>query len=244
MGSAIDGTIAFLRAGQHATPSLIIGRRLRWTRSGARPRWCAGARHAARFGTTTICFSRCCIRWRVVALFAGDIASPIPLVAASSEQTSRVLLATSSRSILPHGPSRIDGDVLHYDFLIVQAGASHSVFRSSRVGSARARSQNAGRCAGDAAAGARRLRSAPSANRNPARQRRLLTFVIVGGGPTVWNWQARLRRSPGSRWRRTFAPFVRGVRAHRPASKEPAVLPPFADSAAHCGAALARTPWR
>ena len=72
------------------------------------------------------------------------------------------------------------------------------------MGRTRARPQDARRRAGDQAA--RVLLAFEAAEREPSAdaQRRLLTFVIVGGGPTGRSWPARSPRLRGSRCARIF----------------------------------------
>jgi NADH:ubiquinone reductase (H+-translocating) len=128
------------------------------------------------------------------ALSPGDIASPIRWVLRHQENV-RVLLAdargidVASRRVLidPGGSASAGGgdarDDLAYDYLIVATGAAHAYFGHPEW---------AARAPGlktlDDALEIRRqiLLAFEAAERetDPEAQRRLLTFVIVGGGPT------------------------------------------------------------
>jgi NADH dehydrogenase len=117
------------------------------------------------------------------ALSPGDIASPIRWVLRRQKNV-QVLLADvreidpDARRVLLDG-----GDTLVYDYLILAAGATHAYFGHPEW---------ADRAPGlktlDDALGIRRrvLMAFEAAERekDPAAQKRLLTFVIVGGGPT------------------------------------------------------------
>ncbi len=125
------------------------------------------------------------------SLSPGDIASPIRWIL-RRQRNVEVLLAEvravdvpARRVVLEAGPVGMDGQVseLFYDYLIVAAGATHSYF---------AHPEWAARAPGlktlDDALEIRRqvLLAFEAAERetDAARQQRLLTFVIVGGGPT------------------------------------------------------------
>jgi NADH dehydrogenase len=116
------------------------------------------------------------------ALSPGDIASPIRWIL-RRQRNIEVLLATV-REIDPTGRRVIiDGDPISYDYLVLAPGAAHAYFGHSEW---------APRAPGlktldDALEMRRRtLLAFELAERetNVERQRRLLTFVIVGGGPT------------------------------------------------------------
>jgi NADH dehydrogenase len=124
-------------------------------------------------------------------LSPGDIASPIRWILRKQPRL-RVLLAnvehidSAAKQIRLDHPStslRAGGETLTYDYLIVAAGATHSYFGHD---------QWSGVAPGlktldDALALRRRLLLAfEEAERepNPVYQRRLLTFVLIGGGPT------------------------------------------------------------
>ena len=116
-------------------------------------------------------------------LSPGDIASPIRWILRKQARL-RVLLAnveqidTRAKQVVLDG-----GDRLTYDYLIVAAGATHSYFGHDEWSEAAPGLKTLD----DALAIRRRLLLAfEEAERelNPVYQRRLLTFVIIGGGPT------------------------------------------------------------
>jgi len=116
------------------------------------------------------------------ALSPGDIASPIRWIL-RHQQNVEVLLA-DVRAIDPAGRTvTTDRETLSYDFLIVATGAAHAYFGHPEWAS---------RAPGlktldDALEMRRRVLLAFEAaerERDPAAQQRLLTFVIIGGGPT------------------------------------------------------------
>ncbi len=116
-------------------------------------------------------------------LSPGDIASPIRWILRKQARL-RVLLAnverieTASRQLVLDG-----GERLPYDYLIVAAGATHSYFGHDEWSSVAPGLKTLD----DALAIRRRLLLAfEEAERetDPARQRFLLTFVLIGGGPT------------------------------------------------------------
>jgi NADH dehydrogenase len=117
------------------------------------------------------------------ALSPGDIASPIRWILRKRSNV-RVLLgevlsvdARARRLVLDRGQS------LTYDFLILAPGATHSYFGHSEW----AREAPGLKTLDDALAIRRRMLLAfEEAEREPdaARKRHLLTFAIVGGGPT------------------------------------------------------------
>src|SRR5688500_2338425 len=124
-------------------------------------------------------------------LSPGDIASPIRWIL-RKQQRLRVLLAnveqidSAAKRIRLNSPpasARASGEWLSYDYLIVAAGATHSYFGHDEWS--------------DVAPGLKTLDDALAIRRqlllafeeaerepNPVYQRRLLTFVIIGGGPT------------------------------------------------------------
>lgn len=116
-------------------------------------------------------------------LSPGDIASPIRWIFRRQPRL-RVLLANVER--IDSAAKRISldgGDTLSYDFLIVAAGATHSYFGHDEWSAVAPGLKTLD----DALAIRRRLLLAfEEAERepNPVCQRRLLTFVIIGGGPT------------------------------------------------------------
>lgn len=116
-------------------------------------------------------------------LSPGDIASPIRWVLRNQPRL-RVLLANVEHIDSAAKTVRLDhGDLLSYDYLIVAAGATHSYFGKDQWSSVAPGLKTLD----DALAIRRRLLLAfEEAERepNPVYQRRLLTFVLIGGGPT------------------------------------------------------------
>ena len=123
------------------------------------------------------------------SLSPGDIASPIRWVLRNQKNV-QVLLAdaraidvANRRVIIDSGPSDEPLAPISYDYLIIAAGAAHSYFGHDEW-----EPRAPGLKTLDDALEMRRrvLLAFEAAERepDPARQRRLLTFVIVGGGPT------------------------------------------------------------
>ncbi|MBY0495357.1 MAG: NAD(P)/FAD-dependent oxidoreductase [Cyanobacteria bacterium] len=116
-------------------------------------------------------------------LSPGDIASPIRWILRKQEPL-RVLLATVERIDSKARQVHLDGgEKLSYDYLIVAAGATHSYFGHDEW----ARVAPGLKTLDDALAIRRRLLLAfeeAEREHNPVYQRRLLTFVVIGGGPT------------------------------------------------------------
>jgi len=116
------------------------------------------------------------------SLSPGDIASPIRWILRRQKNV-QVLLAEARAIDAPARRVVLDRGELTYDYLIVATGAAHSYFGHPEW---------AGRAPGlktlDDALEIRRrvLLAFEAAEREPdeGRRRRLLTFVIVGGGPT------------------------------------------------------------
>ncbi len=116
-------------------------------------------------------------------LSPGDIASPIRWILRGQPRL-RVLLANVERIDTVAKCVRLDeGDALSYDYLIVAAGAAHSYFGHDDWGAVAPGLKTL-----DDALAIRRqvLLAFEEAERepNPVLQRRLLTFVLIGGGPT------------------------------------------------------------
>jgi NADH:ubiquinone reductase (H+-translocating) len=116
-------------------------------------------------------------------LSPGDIASPIRWILRDQARL-RVLLANVERIDTQAKQIVLDrGERLVYDYLIVAAGSTHSYFGHDEWSEAAPGLKTLD----DALAIRRRLLLAfEEAERepNPVYQRRLLTFVIIGGGPT------------------------------------------------------------
>jgi NADH:ubiquinone reductase (H+-translocating) len=116
-------------------------------------------------------------------LSPGDIASPIRWIL-RRQRNVRVLLA-EVRAIDPAAKQLLldDGSSMAFDYLIVATGAAHSYFGHDEW----ATHAPGLKTLNDALEIRRRLLLAferAERETDPARQRHLLTFVIVGGGPT------------------------------------------------------------
>ncbi|HUK33719.1 MAG TPA: NAD(P)/FAD-dependent oxidoreductase [Vicinamibacterales bacterium] len=116
------------------------------------------------------------------AVSPGDIASPIRWILRHQRNVEVFLADVKSVDVSSHAVVT-DGGPLPYDFLIVAAGASHAYFGHDEWAS-----RAPGLKTLDDALEMRRrvLLAFEAAERetDPVAQRRLLTFVIVGGGPT------------------------------------------------------------
>jgi len=116
-------------------------------------------------------------------LSPGDIASPIRWIL-RKQQRLRVLLANVEHIDSTAKEIQLDhGQRLKYDYLIVAAGAAHSYFGQDKWSEVAPGLKTLD----DALAIRRRLLLAfEEAERepNPVYQRRLLSFVLIGGGPT------------------------------------------------------------
>jgi NADH dehydrogenase len=134
------------------------------------------------------------------SLSPGDIASPIRWILRRQKNV-QVLLANvasidvSGRRVLLEAPSDLDGvhprtgepatgiEALAYDYLVIAAGSAHAYFGHSEW----QRRAPGLKTLDDALDIRRRVLLAFEAaerERDPDAQRRLLTFAIVGGGPT------------------------------------------------------------
>jgi NADH dehydrogenase len=116
-------------------------------------------------------------------LSPGDIASPIRWIL-RRQQNVRVLLGNAERIDTAARKVWLDGqDSVAYDYLIVAAGATHSYFGHDEWSTVAPGLKTLD----DALAIRRRLLLAfeeAEREHNAVLQRRLLTFVIIGGGPT------------------------------------------------------------
>jgi len=116
------------------------------------------------------------------SLSPGDVASPIRWILRHQKNV-EVLLA-EARSIDPVGRQVIvDGDSIPYDYLVLATGAAHAYFGHPEW----AERAPGLKTLDDALEMRRRVLLAFEGAEREAdldRQRRLLTFVIVGGGPT------------------------------------------------------------
>lgn len=123
------------------------------------------------------------------SLSPGDIASPIRWILRKQENVqvlladARAIDAPKRQVMIDPGPSDEPPPPIPYDYLIVATGAAHSYFGHSEWAS-----RAPGLKTLDDALEMRRrvLLAFEAAERepDPVKQRRLLTFVIVGGGPT------------------------------------------------------------
>jgi NADH dehydrogenase len=116
------------------------------------------------------------------ALSPGDIASPIRWILRRQKNV-QVLLAEAQAIDPVHQSIVLDRDTLTYDFLIIASGATHSYFGHDDW----ARRAPGLKSLDDALEIRRQVLLAYEAaerDADPAERARLLTFVIVGGGPT------------------------------------------------------------
>jgi NADH dehydrogenase len=117
------------------------------------------------------------------ALSPGDIASPIRWIFRHAQNVRVLLGEAASIDTDQKVVSLSDGGTLQYDFLIVAAGSSHSYFGHDEW----AASAPGLKTLEDALAIRRRVLLAferAERETDRARQQELLTFVLVGGGPT------------------------------------------------------------
>jgi NADH dehydrogenase len=115
-------------------------------------------------------------------LSPGDIAAPIRWILRRQRHT-RVLLAEARRVDVAARTVELDEGTLAYDYLIVATGATHAYFGRPDW----ERFAPGLKSLDDAVEIRRRLLLAyeiAERESNPDERRRLLTFVIVGGGPT------------------------------------------------------------
>jgi NADH dehydrogenase len=116
-------------------------------------------------------------------LSPGDIASPIRWILRHARNT-RVLLAdVRTIDLVNRQVALEDGSSIEYDYLIVATGTSHTYFGHDDWAS----HAPALKTLEDALAMRRRILVAferAERESDPVRQQRLLTFVLVGGGPT------------------------------------------------------------
>ncbi len=116
------------------------------------------------------------------ALSPGDIASPIRWIL-RHQRNAQVLLAEAGSIDVEKRRVLLDRGELDYDYLIVATGARHAYFGHEEW----ARAAPGLKTLEDALSIRRRVLLAfedAEMESDPAVQRRLLTFVIVGGGPT------------------------------------------------------------
>ena len=154
------------------------------------------------------------------SLSPADIASPIRWILRHQSNV-QVLLAEAQTIEPERRRVIIDGGSLDYDYLIVATGAAHAYFGHPEWAAARARPQNAGRCAGDPAPDPARVRSRRARDRRRG----------PGAAADVRHHRRRTdRRRARRRARRDRAPHAEGrlpidssgVGAHRAAGRRSA----------------------
>ncbi|GIX00973.1 MAG: NADH dehydrogenase [Pirellulaceae bacterium] len=133
-------------------------------------------------GITFICFSRCSIRWRPGGLSPSNIATPLRYIVRRQANCEVLLAEVQAIDVVAQKVVFAD-DELRYDELVVAAGATHSYFGHDEW------EPNAPglKTIADATKIRRRIYLAfEAAERESDLQTRqaLMTFVVVGGGPT------------------------------------------------------------
>ena len=116
-------------------------------------------------------------------LSPGDIASPIRWILRKQRNTRVLLGDVRAIDLQARRVTLVDGAIVEYDYLIVATGASHTYFGHDEWGAYAPGLKTLE----DALAIRRRILVAfELAEReiDPARQQRLLPFVLIGGGPT------------------------------------------------------------
>jgi NADH dehydrogenase len=161
-------------------------------------------------------------------LSPGDIASPIRWILRHAKNT-RVLLGDVRAIDLAARRVSLDGDAaVDYDFLIVATGTSHTYFGHDEW----ARYAPGLKTLEDALAIRRRILVAyeyAERETDAARQQRLLTFVLVGGGPTgveLAGTLAEIARQTRAEFRNVDTTLTRIVVVEA----GPTILPSFAPS--------------
>ena len=116
-------------------------------------------------------------------LSPGDIASPIRWILRNQRNTRVLLGDVRAIDLQAKRVTLVDGATVEYDYLIVATGTSHTYFGHDEW----AADAPGLKTLEDALAIRRRILVAferAERESDPARQQRLLTFVLVGGGPT------------------------------------------------------------
>jgi NADH dehydrogenase len=116
-------------------------------------------------------------------LSPGDIASPIRWILRHQRNTRVLLGDVRAIDLQAKRVTLVDGATVEYDYLIVATGTSHTYFGHDEW----AADAPGLKTLEDALAIRRRILVAferAERESDPARQQRLLTFVLVGGGPT------------------------------------------------------------
>ena len=117
----------------------------------------------------------------MAALNPSDIAFPIRSVFRRQANVVRVLLGEVADVDLDHRQLAFDGKVVEYDYLVVATGATHSYFGNDdweHLAPGLKTVEDA------LTIRARVLKAFESAESDPSDAERMLTFVVVGGGPT------------------------------------------------------------
>jgi NADH dehydrogenase len=116
-------------------------------------------------------------------LSPGDIASPIRWILRHQRNTQVLLGEVRAIDLQARRVALVDGATVEYDYLIIATGTSHTYFGHDEW----AADAPGLKTLEDALAIRRRILVAfelAERESDPARQQRLLTFVLVGGGPT------------------------------------------------------------
>src|SRR4030095_4969012 len=159
-------------------------------------------------------------------LSPGDIASPIRWIL-RKQQRLRVLLANVEHINSKAKTIQLDhGQTLAYDYLIVAAGTTHSYFGHDEW----AETAPGLKTLDDALRIRRRVLLAfEEAERepNPVYQRRLLTFVLIGGGPTGVELAGALGEIAGQALRSEFDNVDPAIARIILIEAGPSILPSF-----------------
>ena len=160
------------------------------------------------------------------ALSPGDIAAPIRWIFRRSPNI-RVLLGEAARvDMADRRVVLTDGAELPYDFLIVATGSSHTYFGHDDWG----RHAPGLKTLEDALEIRRRLLLAferAERETDPARQQELLTFVLVGGGPTGVELAGTLAEIARQTLRHEFRSIDPGASRIVLVEAGPTILPTF-----------------
>jgi NADH dehydrogenase len=140
-------------------------------------------------------------------LSPGDIASPIRWILRGQTNVKVWLAEATAVDVQRKVVQLTDGEI-PYDYLIVAAGSRPTYFGHDEWAA------HAGglKTMEDAIAMRQQVLLAferAERERDRKEQRRLLTFVVIGGGARAWSWPARWRRSRATRWRTSSGPFIR-----------------------------------
>ncbi len=207
-------------------------------------------RSRSSIATTIICFSPCSIRWRPPRSrratwrrrSGGSPARAEERRGAAGERARdrpvgrRVILDPCRAGAGGHA----QGESIPYDYLLPRCRRGARVLRPSRVGRTRARAEDTGRCAGDAAGACCWRSKRRSARATRSRQRRLLTFVIVGGGPTGVELAGALAEIARQSLLHDFRRIRPGVRADCAARRQSVLAAAVSRFTARGGAPRAR----